>query len=236
LRTYYTHDAGGNIQAEKPESPEGPQGESLDHCMAQGRKLPVARSDDAKPYLYNQPIRMPPTLEYTYKGRGMIASILVFNLALAHHLLFLERGQASKGFSSLRKAQMLYELAFDFQKNEYFDSNYTFVLATVNNIALIHQQLDEGNQANHSLEQVLSILMFMIDGDGATINSDGRLDGFYHNLSSLENFHPGAAAAYRAPRLAFWPSGSAKQNDTLRILIIQIFAYSSTRLFNQSLT
>jgi hypothetical protein len=191
LKTFY--DAGGNVQAENP---EGPKGASLDHCMAQGQKLPCARSDDAKPYLYKQPIRMPPTLEYSYKGRETIASILVFNLALAYHLLFLEIGQTSRGYSSLRKAQMLYEVAFDFQKNEYFDSNYLFVLATVNNIALIHQQLNEQKLANKCFEQVLSILMFMIDGGGGrAINSDGRLDGFYHNLSSLENFHPGAAAA-----------------------------------------
>eukprot|EP00980_Cylindrotheca_fusiformis_P031369 scaffold26259_cov108-Cylindrotheca_fusiformis.AAC.3 len=174
---------------------------NLDRCMLryQSCSLPSCNDfDDCdQPYVYRQPIHIASDIESGSRGKQFIASILMFNLALGHHLMFEEQDdEIAEPY--LQKALMMYELAFDLQKtNEFFDSNYIFVVAILNNVATIHLYQDERDLAKQYFEQVLSILMFVIGRRVLSGCCSGSITGYqtYSLFLELVWFFPVAAAA-----------------------------------------
>jgi tetratricopeptide (TPR) repeat protein len=164
---------------------------SLDQCMAQSRPTGDychKHLDEDGQFMYKEAIRIPVNVESHYRAAVMVSSMIIFNLALTHQLAATVSDNRE---SALRKAAKLYELSFNMQRDEFFYSNTMFTLAIVNNLGLIHHQLDDRETASKYFEHLLSTLMFLIDcGDGHATD----FDGFLRNASTV-SFQACAAAA-----------------------------------------
>jgi hypothetical protein len=156
---------------------------SLDACMKEGLQ-PYPESipqEYGQNYLYQRAIPIPQVQRrFTYQENAMASCIVVFNLALSHHLS-----------SSWMKAIKLYELSFNIQLEEEFENNVLFTLAVVNNLGIVHRMLCDGEASGKCFEHVLSTLMLLTDcGQGNMCH----LDGFFVNVTSLIS-EPSVAAA-----------------------------------------
>jgi hypothetical protein len=78
----------------------------------------------------------------------------------------------------------------DWQQDIMCSWSWLFVLASINNMALVHKALNANNIAKHCLEQLLATLMCVIDCGGSV-----KFDGFLTNTSCLIFSTAPAAAA-----------------------------------------
>ncbi|KAG7343807.1 hypothetical protein IV203_021815 [Nitzschia inconspicua] len=176
-------------------------------------------TDDAESqYLYDDPILIPEvqcddcnnnTIGSTYLECSMISSIVVFNLALAHHLEanrlqklhHEEQSNMSSSdeettsneeiYAGFRKAQQLYEIVLNMHrdvqgKNCRCDrgGNVVFALAIVNNLGLIHRELHNNDASRKCFQHILSTLMCLTDaGYGDRLFS--KLHPFFVNVTPL---------------------------------------------------
>ena len=128
----------------------------------------------------------------------MISAIIIFNLALTHHLEALETQQICNTTvtSTLRKSAKLYQLAFNMlQEVTVQSNNLIFAMATVNNLGLVFEMLEDDDAAHECFEQLLSTLMFLVDcGDGAAVSKFGN-GVFFRTISHLISRADVAAAA-----------------------------------------
>jgi tetratricopeptide (TPR) repeat protein len=159
---------------------------SLDRCMAQssaavqGNHL-ATHEDKSGRYIYRQAIRIPQDMQCDCQTNAMLCVVVIFNLALAHHLA---AGGETKQHR-LRKAVKLYELAFQLlqQEEHLLENNVMFTMATLNNIGLAHQQLNDEETASKCFQHLLSALMLLVDC--GQVNVRGELDGFLRNVSGV---------------------------------------------------
>lgn len=177
-----------------------PMGTTFDACMEASRlaapKLD-ARLSCGERYLYQQAVRIPFNVGSSYRACVMVSTMVTFNLALANQLASCKKvADPSECQAMLRKAVKLYELAFSMQQEEQFDGNTLFTLATVNNLGLIHSQLNDRMAANQCFEYLLSTLMYFNNSNGQRpANSAEFFDGFFRNASSLIQKSASAPAA-----------------------------------------
>ena len=126
----------------------------------------------------------------------MMSTIVIFNQAIAHHLMALEvmviQQEEKEAFHFLRKAAKLYDFCLTLAHHEHkmCSSGSLFVLASINNMALVYMAMHANDVADHCLEQLLASLMFVI-GRGGSI----KFDGFFANTSYLIFSAAPAAAA-----------------------------------------
>lgn len=157
----------------------------LDQCMVLGQANMSEDEDveQASPFIYNIPIRMPSRVELEKDRNKKISSVLLFNLALAHQLSA-DTAKSSERYSAiLSKALVLYELAFRIQESGgYFSGNILFTLAILNNIGLIHNHLSGPILARSCFSKLLSVLMFLTDSK-CYDTSNLKLNGFYRNAT-----------------------------------------------------
>jgi tetratricopeptide (TPR) repeat protein len=160
---------------------------SLDHCMAQssaaaqGNHL-ATHEDKSGRYIYRQAIRIPQDMQCDCRANVMVCVVVIFNLALAHHLAAGTGGETKQ--HRLRKAVKLYELAFQLlQQEEHLENNAMFTMAALNNMGLAHQQLNDEESASNCFQHLLSALMCLVDC--GQVNVCGELDGFLRNVSGV---------------------------------------------------
>jgi hypothetical protein len=150
---------------------------SLDQCMLQSQRSETSQTDGRcetnRAYIYRLGIFIPSTLNSL-----IITPIIVFNLALAHHLKAEQSKDTDQHKCFLQKALRLYELAHNARgKGE----NSLFIFASVNNIALIHNDLNNTEMSKKCLEYMLSELMLLVHcGKGDHLQC---VDGFLWNIS-----------------------------------------------------
>lgn len=163
---------------------------SLDQCMkTKSLPSPFMECDEefttSRPeFVFQRPIRIPTNIGSSYNEIIFVSCIVIFNLAIAYHL----QGDNE----SLRKALKLYEVSFNLQREQQFDNNVLFILATINNLGLIHRELHDEQASRMCFEHVLSTLMYLTDCGAA---SDGQLDGFFRNISGVVSQGRAAPAA-----------------------------------------
>jgi hypothetical protein len=150
---------------------------SLNQCMLQSHQSETSwmdgRCDTNRAYIYQRGIVIPST-----PNSVIITPIIIFNLALAHHLKAEQSKYAGQHKCFLQKALGLYELAYSAQGN---GENSIFRFASVNNIALIHNDLNNTEMSEKCLEHMLSELMLLVDcGKGDHLQC---VDGFLWNIS-----------------------------------------------------
>jgi len=170
---------------------------SIDECIL-GTFRTSINSKDGSQFLFRHGIQIPTDMGlafYNERQRTTVSCMIIFNLALAHHLLSMAEGHQSKDDSSsinLGKATKLYELAFKLHRDDLQDNNNVlFVLAVVNNLGCIYRQLQDKGAASECFRHVLSILMFLVDCGQVGLFP---LDGFFLNTFYLI-FEPSAAPA-----------------------------------------
>jgi tetratricopeptide (TPR) repeat protein len=182
---------------------------SLDQCMLDPRQPRIVvdelsnggeRDRQGGRHMYRRAIRIPEaSIETsTYESSIMISVIIMFNLALTHHLMATSEttnNSSSNKNELLRKAIRLYELAYSLQQTEGFLENASlFTMATINNMGLIHQSLGESAVAGKYFQHLLSILVFLVDCGESRVAVLHELCGFLRNTSHLI-LKKGAAAA-----------------------------------------
>jgi tetratricopeptide (TPR) repeat protein len=179
-----------NLMGEVHDEYHQPVKTSLDQCMTQSpaTQAKTTNEDENDQYMYRRAIHIPLAIESNYQASIMVSVMIIFNLALAHQLSAVG---SDKKQSKLCKAIKLYELSFNLQRNENFDNNVVFTMATMNNMGLIYHTLNDGETANKCFEHLLSTLMFLIDcGEGDVC----ELDGFLRNVPNVIS-EPCSAAA-----------------------------------------
>lgn len=153
---------------------QAPMTSSLDDCMKEGYHTytETIPQDDERNYLYQRAILIPQVERaFTYQENVMASCIIVFNLALVHHLS-----------SSLVKAIQLYELSFSIQLEEQFENNVLFTVAVINNLGLAHRLLRDEETSGKCFEHVLATLMLLTDCGQANTR---QWDGFFFNVTCL---------------------------------------------------
>ena len=115
----------------------------------------------------------------------VLSVILVFNIALAHHLLAmdLEHNNAKRPLL-LKRAVQLYKLGYSMQVEENdVRLSLTYTMATINNWAQITKELNDEQQSKRLFKHLLVSLMVIIES-GATDEID-EIDGFMGNASKI---------------------------------------------------
>jgi hypothetical protein len=171
---------------------------SLNECMANSSSSPVLDGGiSAKPagsFLYDKAISIPGAqIGTSYHECTMVSCIIIFNLALAHHLHFRWSNPTNPTRNiSLSKALKLYELTFEVQRRAVLENSDMFRLAAINNIGVLYRQRHDEEAATKCFEFVLSMLVHIADcGHSGTF----VLDGFFRNVSNLISQHNAAPAA-----------------------------------------
>ena len=143
-------------------------------------------------FTYDRAVYVPEVLSVTSnpKSFALATVVVMFNLALAHHLKAATSLSAHGPYGihqhqSFLKAARLYELCYNLiVKQDLMDSSsIQFSLAIVNNLGMIYHALNETAKAKKYFEQSLSIIMFMVDnGMGDSID---QLDGYFRNTTTF---------------------------------------------------
>jgi tetratricopeptide (TPR) repeat protein len=116
--------------------------------------------------------------------------MILYNLALTHHLSALSRNDTQK---RLQKALKLYELAYTIQMTEDIQLTVLQTMAIVNNLGLIHTALEDEEKARQCFQHLLSSIMFLNDcGDRDSVE---HMDGFIANVMPLVLMGSSAPAA-----------------------------------------
>jgi hypothetical protein len=156
---------------------------------------------DSDLFVHTQPIFI---AEHTTKvmSHSCITSIVMFNLALAHHIKAItastSRGgvQQSRSQQDLCKARKVYGLCHIMLRDEpMMDTGVLFmIMLIVNNVGQINILLKANEEARRCYKQLLSLQMLLLDCEDET--TWVNLDGIVHNTSRfILNGCPVAAAA-----------------------------------------
>lgn len=184
LKRYRADQASNNISSLQNEDAD------VDQCMLFSTFDESIHCAD-KTFVYDQGIVIPSSIA----DCPAIASILIFNCALAHHL-YAETMHEVDSQLHLRKAKRMYQLAHQVRDA---DHNFLFHFAVVNNIAVIEAKLGEVELSKKYFEYLMTILMLFID-QGRTEHAR-RVLGFLSNVQSKAAAL--AAAAWSLKRTSF---------------------------------
>jgi hypothetical protein len=182
---------------------------TVDDCMVYPSNPTVNNSTDTQ-FVYEHPIRIPENNAFgtTYCESSMISSLVIFNLALAHHLQA-NRKKHQEGcchlnerpYDDLRKARVLYEISMNLHhdaKRSASPDNRTgnafFTLVIFNNLGLVHRRLQNQEASVKCFQYVLSTLMCFTDA-GYVHPISSTFDGFFVNVTPLISTTPAAQAA-----------------------------------------
>jgi hypothetical protein len=156
---------------------------------------------DSDLFVHNQPIFI---AEHTARmmSHSCITSIIMFNLALVHHMKALvstsrEGCPRSRNKHDLVKAIKLYHVCHVNLRDEpIVDTGVLFMIMLIfNNVGQINIMLKAHEEANLCFEQLLSLQMLLLD-DGEDATAWVNLDGIVHNTARfILNGCPVAAAA-----------------------------------------
>lgn len=158
---------------------------SLEACLYFGSK--IVRLDDMvrgqvpqkKPYIYCSPIRIPPCPSGQETNLAHVSTAVIFNLALTYQLVARQHPESSQPL--LQKAARLYELAHNLYRDQQIES-VTFLMATVNNLGSIFQELDDTITAQDCFRRLFQTIMFLVDcGD----TKPSHIEGFLRNTAFL---------------------------------------------------
>lgn len=136
--------------------------------------------DRSHPYMFQEPIHIVPQM----CADGSISRLSFFimvNLGIANHMKAMQEGS----HQSLEIARKLYELSFQMQSQE-CESNLVLTAALLNNLALVHDTLDNVGESIKCKQHLLSALLLLVDlGSDATSGYEKDLEGFMGNVTHL---------------------------------------------------
>ncbi|CAJ1950966.1 unnamed protein product [Cylindrotheca closterium] len=132
----------------------------LDECMLvlYTAEHQSAAATSNHTFIYDQAIIIRTTEEGI--DSTILTAILVFNAALAHHVLGEQNDCHRSRMRLLMRAKQLYELAYESCDLEH---NLLFQFALINNIAVIEREIGNVSTANQCFEYLMSLLIFFVD-------------------------------------------------------------------------
>ncbi|CAJ1965646.1 unnamed protein product [Cylindrotheca closterium] len=147
---------------------------SFDQCILLTRIAEnddTPHQDDSPPFIYSDAIPLAPTVT----NYAIVAPVLMFNAALAHHLI--AKQDKERSIQYLYRAKQLYTLAYNSQD---IQQNPLFQFVLYNNTALIDLQIGNTESWNASIFYLLSIYMILVDqGRSSHLR---HIRGFLRNL------------------------------------------------------
>lgn len=140
-------------------------------------------------YIYEHPIYVDQSTigNLTEDGTHQLSSVLVFNLALAHHLGAIastppNNKEMDETVIQAKTSLRLYELAFQMQLRNEVPLDMTYTLAILNNSAVLQQGAAMGSSdIRTSFRRLTRAFMLLVVNGGAEVIHE--LDGFLWNIS-----------------------------------------------------
>jgi tetratricopeptide (TPR) repeat protein len=143
---------------------------------------------DSDLFVHAQPIFIAEHTARRMMTHSCMTSIVMFNLALAHHMKALastSRGgaQRSQNQQELFKARKVYQLCHIMLRDMHIEDAgvHFMIMLLVNNVGQINIVLKAHEEARRCFEQLLSLQMLLLDCDDETTWMN--LDGIVHNTS-----------------------------------------------------
>jgi tetratricopeptide (TPR) repeat protein len=154
----------------------------LQECMHSSHMKQHVFADDSDDFIYRRPIRIPEGSQTNvdYHFHVTLSVLLVFNLALAHHLCGLEGGTNKVGM--LEKAVYFYTLSQQMFAQQGLGT-ITFILAVTNNIGQIRKTLGQTEVADELFQRMLTTLLYLNEYDWDS--KEFSLEGFFRNTTHL---------------------------------------------------
>lgn len=167
---------------------------SLDQCMIQSPSMnaPAGHVNGNALYTYQKAILLPQDMPTDFDSSIIISIVIIFNLALSHHLTAFSRNGAEKR-GCLKKAAKLYELALSLHSQEKHIESAIFIMACVNNLGSIYREFSDMSTSERCFQHLLQTLMFLVDCRQEKMDIS-LLDGFFKN-ATRQMFKRTAAAA-----------------------------------------
>lgn len=162
---------------------------------------PSSKGSPSEPFVFCSPIvvdrdTIPEKQSFHYYV--MLSYVLLYNLALTHHLSAINAKKSSNSKSvqkKLKKAVALYELAYQIQSNEGIQLSVLQTMAVVNNLGQIHALLGSMHKSQQCFESLLSAVMIVKDCgqhheqldelDASMAVLSNSMDGFLSNCLAL---------------------------------------------------
>jgi tetratricopeptide (TPR) repeat protein len=121
-----------------------------------------------------------------------VSLLMVFNLALAHHL----NGIQVSDYDQLEKALRLYECVYRISHEEEVDLSVLHAMALTNNLGHIHLILEDTQKSQKCFEQLLATLIYYVEvSDGQNEREIESMKGFFSNATGLSMIKSTAPAA-----------------------------------------
>lgn len=159
------------------------------HCH---RRQDMALDDGV--YIFQCPLRIHPDTVIADDTSTEICAILAYNCALAHHLNGVELEDEEARNTVLKQALSLYQKAhaIHLQQESVEDSDVSFTLAILNNVAQLQDLMGNTNASTRCFQRMLRILMVVIS---RTEECTAETDLFFRNCSRIVLEKPAAPAA-----------------------------------------
>merc|ERR1711907_97700 len=152
-------------------------------------------NDEAGSFVYHRPLFVNrESIEENHFMGVTLVWILLFNLALAHHLMYLEGGgDDNENEKYFRKAVKLYELAYqshldytsddDKETGDDDDDDYgslRFAVIVSNNVGQIHRVAGNTSESEECLQHLLRVIMYVVECQlVGSVLSQTELDDLY---------------------------------------------------------
>ena len=127
----------------------------VDQCMLLRDTNEDDEESPAHTFVYDQGIMLLPSVQ----DPAVVASIAIFNLALAYHLMA-TRNHDGVCSELLQKACRLYQVAHKVQN---MTDNALFQFAILNNIAVIYREIGNESVANNCIDYLMPVFMMFVD-------------------------------------------------------------------------
>jgi hypothetical protein len=123
----------------------------------------------------------------------LLSYVILYNLALSHHLRSMEEQTERTQTECLQKALTLYEHAHHIMTNQEADVALLHTMAITSNLGNIHLMLGDEERAHRCSQHLLSTILYIVDaGEARKIEV---LDGFFRNVMPLITNASSAPAA-----------------------------------------
>jgi tetratricopeptide (TPR) repeat protein len=139
-------------------------------------------------YIYRNPIHVSPhSMQEGHSMGATLSLIVIFNLALAHHLAAVQNSMCQR---RLQKALQLYKLAYQLYQLYQLEEQpmqevnlLHFTMIFANNLGEVHRTVNNRSEHMMFLQHLLSTIMYLVD---CHIPAESiELDGFFRNTSQL---------------------------------------------------
>ena len=149
-------------------------------------------------HVHQSPIELPMDDEIAMVTSVQSVAVL-FNLAMAFHLLGMQQlqqqqGQQANAATTIQNAIHVYELCYEMMGSEEMNVGLYFLMCLANNLGHCHALLGDEEKAQKCFEHLLSMQMYLMDaeatsGGGENKNVGDQLvsscEGFLQNTSHL---------------------------------------------------